>query len=187
MKSEAIDSRYAVVTGPGTLRMERLLPGPIERVWSFLTESEKRGKWLASGPMDLRIGGGVTLVFDHDTLTPHDEPRPQEYGEGCEKGSTHTGHVRECDPPRLLTFTWDESSGFSSVVTFELSEQGDNVLMVLTHRQLGDNPEVLTSVSAGWHTHTGILISVLKGETPAPFWSTHLRLQGAYKRIHFGG
>ena len=32
-----------------TVRFERLLPGPIERVWAYLTESEKRRKWLASG------------------------------------------------------------------------------------------------------------------------------------------
>ena len=30
-----------------TVRFERLLPGPIERVWAYLTESEKRRKWLA--------------------------------------------------------------------------------------------------------------------------------------------
>jgi uncharacterized protein YndB with AHSA1/START domain len=25
---------YGVIVGPGTVRFERLLPGPIERVWS---------------------------------------------------------------------------------------------------------------------------------------------------------
>lgn len=39
---------YGVVTEPGTIRLERVLPGPLERVWSFLTESERRGRWLAA-------------------------------------------------------------------------------------------------------------------------------------------
>lgn len=36
-------SEYGVVTEPGTVRIQRVLPGPIERVWAYLTESEKRG------------------------------------------------------------------------------------------------------------------------------------------------
>ena len=34
-----------------TLRMQRRLPGPIERVWSHLTDSDLRRQWLASGPL----------------------------------------------------------------------------------------------------------------------------------------
>ena len=40
---------YAVATNPTTVRIERSLPGPIERAWEYLTDSEKRGKWFASG------------------------------------------------------------------------------------------------------------------------------------------
>lgn len=47
---------YGRLTAPDTLQIERLLPGPIERVWSYLTESEKRRKWLASGDMPLTRG-----------------------------------------------------------------------------------------------------------------------------------
>src|SRR5688572_17308230 len=48
---------YGVVTAPDTVRIERLLPGPIQRVWDYLTESELRGKWFASGELDARVGG----------------------------------------------------------------------------------------------------------------------------------
>jgi len=44
-------SEFGVLTEARTIRFQRLLPGPIERVWAFLTESDKRGRWLASGPM----------------------------------------------------------------------------------------------------------------------------------------
>ena len=47
----------------GTVRLERLLPGPIERVWAYLTESDKRATWFASGPFELRVGGKADLHF----------------------------------------------------------------------------------------------------------------------------
>ena len=37
---------------PGTVKMERLLPGPVERAWAYLTESDKRATWLAAGEFD---------------------------------------------------------------------------------------------------------------------------------------
>ena len=58
-------SEYGIVTEAGAVRFERLLPGPIERVWAYLTEPEKRGTWLAAGPMELRVGGRVELNFHH--------------------------------------------------------------------------------------------------------------------------
>ena len=56
---------------PGTVKMERLLPGPVERIWAYLTESDKRATWLAGGEFDLRVGGKVKLEFDNSKL-PND-------------------------------------------------------------------------------------------------------------------
>jgi uncharacterized protein YndB with AHSA1/START domain len=42
---------YGVLTEPATLKIQRLLPGPIERVWAYLTDSELRRRWLAAGEM----------------------------------------------------------------------------------------------------------------------------------------
>ena len=33
---------YGTLIEPATLKIERLLPGPIERVWAYLTDSELR-------------------------------------------------------------------------------------------------------------------------------------------------
>ena len=33
---------YGELIEPATLKIERLLPGPIERIWSYLTDSELR-------------------------------------------------------------------------------------------------------------------------------------------------
>ncbi len=100
---------FGTVIAPNTVRIERLLPGPIERVWAYLTESEKRGSWLASGDMDLRIGGQVELVFHNNALTDNDVAPPPKYEKYGGELRSH-GHVVECDPPRLLVFTWDEEA-----------------------------------------------------------------------------
>ena len=74
-------NEFGVVTEARTLRIRRVLPGPIERVWAYLTESEKRAKWLAAGEMELRVGGRVELTFRHSGLSPHAEPIPEKYAE----------------------------------------------------------------------------------------------------------
>jgi uncharacterized protein YndB with AHSA1/START domain len=70
-------SDYATSPEPGTVRLERLLPGPIERVWEYLTDAQKRATWLAGGVFDLRVGGVTRLEFRHDTLSA--EPPPEAY------------------------------------------------------------------------------------------------------------
>ncbi|MGH7865166.1 MAG: SRPBCC family protein [Candidatus Binataceae bacterium] len=171
---------YGVATELGAVRFERLLPGPIDRVWAYLTESEKRGKWLASGPMELRVGGRVELIFRHADLSPVPEPTPDRYKE---HGAGHTsyGHITRCEPPRLLSFRWGEESGDNSEVTFELSARDRDVLMVLTHRRLADRAAKV-SVAGGWHLHLGILVDHLNGRVPGPFWSTLALLDDEYER-----
>jgi uncharacterized protein YndB with AHSA1/START domain len=172
-------NEYGVVTEPGTVRLERVLPGPIERVWAYLTDSKKRGQWLASGAMELRVGGQVELNFDHEQLSPRTGPTPDRYKDHC----SFKGRVTRCDPPRLLSYTWGETSGSDSEVTFELTPRGADVVMVLTHRRL-EGREALLSVASGWHAHVGFLIDVLNDREPPDFWSTHARLEAEYgKRI----
>ena len=71
-------SEYGTKVGDGEVRFERLLPGPIERVWEYLTESGPRSRWFASGRMELHVGGKVELFFLHKNLAPDEEP-PERY------------------------------------------------------------------------------------------------------------
>jgi uncharacterized protein YndB with AHSA1/START domain len=158
------------------LRLERLLPGPIERAWSFLTESEKRGRWLATGEWELRPGGRVELNFAHDRLSA--EATPARYRD---MPMSFTGKVLRCEPPRLIEFTWIESDGVVSEVTFELSPRGDQVALAITHRKIPSRAELL-DIAGGWDVHTGILEDVLAGRTARGFWSTHARLVEEYAR-----
>lgn len=59
---------YGMIIEPGTLRIQRLLPGPIERVWAYLTESDKRATWLAAGAMKLENGAPLELEFRNSDL-----------------------------------------------------------------------------------------------------------------------
>ena len=172
-------SEYGMVTGPGTVRLERVLPGPIERVWAYLTEPEKRGKWLASGAMELRVGGRVELVFNHAELSAEKTP-PDEYKK-YESCTFRNGRVTKCEPPRLLSYTWGDDPKENSEVTFELSAQGKDVLLIVTHHRLRDRGEMV-GVSSGWHSHLGILDDQLNGREPRPFWTWIRRTKAEYEK-----
>lgn len=161
-----------------TVRFERLLPGPIERVWEYITDGEKRAKWLAGGKTEQVVGGSIELLFHNNSLSPlPDDPPPPKYCGNAEKMS-YSGRVTQCEPPRLFAHTW-ESEDEHSEVEYRLEAQDDKVLLVLTHRKLQDDDTVL-GICGGWHAHLEILIDVLEGRTPAPFWRTHTALEAAY-------
>jgi len=183
---------YGVLLAPRTVRLERVLPGPIARVWSYLVESDKRAEWLASGEMEPRVGGKVELWFNHSTLTPHKEVTPEKYKQFDGKSSAVPGRVLKWEPPRLLVIEWPQkvaatdgkpgaqNSHKVSNVTFELVPDGKNVLLTITHRNLADRSEVV-GVSGGWHVHTGILVDKLNGRVPKPFWAEHDKLEKEYE------
>lgn len=173
-------NEYGSVTEPETIRFERLLPGPIERVWDYLTDSKKRSTWLAGGEMELRVGGRVEFVFRNRELTGHDDPPPPKYAEYDKESFMH-GRVTICEPPRRLAYTWGEKTGEDSEVTFELTKRADKVLLVLTHRRLGSRDTML-GAAGGWHAHLDILADRLEGRAPASFWPTHTRLEAEYDR-----
>ncbi len=166
------DDEYGEVKEPETFRIERLLPGPIERVWSYLTEPEKRRRWFGAGPMELRPGGRVELQFRFSELSA--EKTPPTKDDECEVPA----RVTRCDPPRLLSYTWG-STPDASEVTFELTPRGKDVLLVITHRRLRDRG-TMVSVASGWHTHLGILGDILNGGEPRLFWATKIRMEEEY-------
>ena len=162
---------YGVLTEPATLTIQRLLPGPIERVWAYLTESDLRRRWLAAGPMDLKVGGELELVWRNDELTNPPGQRPAGFGDEHRMVS----RITEVDPPRKLAFTW----GKSGDVSFELTAKGSDVLLTVIHRRLPDRATMLM-VGAGWHMHLDILIARTTGNEPEPFWDGWSRLKKEY-------
>ena len=175
-------SDYGELLDEQTVRFERLLRGPIDRVWSYLTESDKRAQWLCAGDIESAEGGHVDMHFHNLSIsqsTKNDIPRPEKYKDRPEKMS-FAGKVTRCEPKALLEHTW-EFDDENSLVLYELTEEGDKVRLVLTHRRL-ETSDVVLSVSGGWHTHLNVLVDVLEGAALRPFYKMQAEYEAEYSR-----
>jgi uncharacterized protein YndB with AHSA1/START domain len=165
---------YGVLTEPTTLRIQRHLPGPIERVWDYLTQSDLRRRWFAAGDMKMEVGGAVELIWRNDELTDPPGQRPA----GSSGENRMQSRILELDPPHKLAIAWGASGGS---VSFELEQQGSDVLLTIVHRGVPDRASLL-NFGPGWHAHLDILAALLAGEQPKPFWDEIHRLKGEYAR-----
>lgn len=172
-------SEYGERIARGAVRFRRTLPGPIERVWSFLTESDKRARWFCAGETEQLVGGRTELLFHHANLSPlPDDPPPARHA-NLPDTVAFEGRITRWDPPRVLAYTWygkDEESD----VCIELEEQDGTVLLVLTHTRLRTREDEV-GVLGGWHAHLDILADVLHGRVPQPFWRRYAPLDREYE------
>ena len=152
----------AKITGRSTLTFERYLPGPIERVWAYLTDPKLLAKWFSDGVVADRVGGEVRF----------------------EIGAT--GRVTAYQPPRLLEYTWNEEEASSgpiddALVRWELSEEGERVRLTLTHSRLPEN-EVLAH-GAGWHAFLERMAARIDGRDPESFEGLFAQLKTTYAPV----
>ena len=174
------DEQYGKFTGPGEVRLVRTLPGPVERVWEYLTDPEKRARWFCGGVLEQKAGGKAEFAMVHKNLAPH-ETAPAKYAQVQDPGVTFEGRVLRCEPPRLLVYTFGSDD---SEVTFELTPQDKQVLLVLTHRTRSDEERSeLTNYASGWHTHLAHLVALLEGTPRPPFWAMHAKLLAEYEKL----
>ena len=164
---------YGALSEDATLTLERLLPGSIDRVWAYLTESDLRKQWLAAGTMEMRVGAPVELVWRNNELMDD----PGQPPEGFNGEHRMESEITELDPPHRLSISWGSTGG----VTFELEPVGDMVRFTLTHRRIPDR-SIMLNVSAGWHAHLDILAARLASEEPQPFWDHWTALKAEYDR-----
>ncbi len=178
-------NEYGELLDENTVKFERLLPGPIERVWSYLTESENRAQWLCGGDVETTVDGRVDMHFHNLSLSSDEDiPRPVKYKDKPEKIS-FMGKVTRCEPPHVLEHTW-EFGEESSEVCYKLEEQGDKVRLVLTHRRLESSDTVL-SVSSGWHARLNLLVDVLESKNLRPYYKMQMQYESEYgQRLGLG-
>ncbi|PZN97430.1 MAG: ATPase, partial [Hyphomicrobiales bacterium] len=133
MQTDAVQvntsKEYGEVLESGAVRFERLLPGPIERVWSYLVERDKRATWFCGGETEPRSGGKIDLFFKHSQIT--DEPPPESARKMNDEGSLMSGTVTVFEPPHRFAFNWVGMGDPDSDVEIELSPAGDKVKLVL--------------------------------------------------------
>ena len=161
----------------GAIHIERVLPGPIERVWSYIVDADKRALWFAGGSFEQKVGGKGEFVFDHRNLSH--EPTPEAWK--AMEGFRSPVSVVHIEPPRLLVLGWTEGER-SQELSFKLIPQGDKVLLVLRQSPVA-TPEDLSNYGLGWHTHLDTLEDRLEGRKPRGFWSNFERLQKVYGSV----
>ena len=173
MTDTATLDAYGILTEPATLTLQRLLPGPIERVWSYLTESDLRRQWLAAGDMEMTQGASVELVWRNGEISDPPGQRPP----GFSEEHRMVCQITELDPPHKLAITWGTTGG----VSFTLEPKGDKVLLTVTHHRVPER-NMLLNVSAGWHAHLDAMVTRMNGGKVSSFWETWSRLKAEYDR-----
>lgn len=174
MTESTFNHRHGVLAPDKSLRIQRRLPGPVERVWAYLTDSELRSQWLASGDMQLQAGASFELVWRNDELSHAADERP----DGFPAESRATCQFIEVDPPRCMRYIWP---GVGEVI-MELESMGGDVLLTVTHRQLVGERLIL-NVSAGWHAHLALLVAHLEGTAPPSLWATWKQARAEYEEL----
>ena len=146
---------FGTIANTGTIRFERVFPGPTERVWDYLTNPDLLATWLGKGEIQLHVGGYVELRFEGREGSSNDR-----------FGAMISGVVTHCQPPDSLGYYWTDSNTISNVI-FELERRGRDVLLLLTHAKL-PKPYVPTC-SAGWHARLDILEEQLHNRPSSSF------------------
>ena len=151
------NDKPAQFPAPGEIRIIRTLPGPIERLWSYLTDPEKRSRWFAGGPMELRVGGKVELFFQHKNIAPGETP-PEQYAKVHNEGFKMPGTILRCEPPRESSRREHERCGGSR---FQRRLEGD-----VAREQRSERPRV--EALAGRARVLGVLPHGLGAERDEP-------------------
>jgi uncharacterized protein YndB with AHSA1/START domain len=133
------------------VRFERLLPGPIDRVWSHLTQCDKLVAWYGqNGVIEPGEGGRV------------------EYMDGHVRGV-----VTQWRPPSRLAYSWNVFSPGQvkpaypeSYLNFDLAAAGAAVKLTLAHLPVLERFEAQNAM--GWHTYLDMLRAKLLGDEVQP-------------------
>lgn len=175
-------SDVAKIIDEHTIEFVRILPGPIEKVWAYLWDGEKRGEWFASGAMPTKPGEKFEMRFKHSTLSPNQATPPEKFIEMDKNGHCSENVLLKYEPPHLLAFTFgaEKHPDKVSEVEFKLTPEGDRIRFTLTHRKIPDQ-DYARGVSGGWHAHLAILEDKAYGRVPPAFWDVWRKTGSLYE------
>jgi uncharacterized protein YndB with AHSA1/START domain len=117
------------------ISMEELLPAPVERVWSVLTDARMIDRWLMrTDGFEAKVGARFTLG---------DEPRTDCRGHvECE--------VLELSPPHRMVWSWHGAEDPATTrLVIELEAYGQGTRLTLRHTGEADERTV-RGTTGGW-------------------------------------
>ncbi|NNC72716.1 MAG: SRPBCC family protein [Sphingomonadaceae bacterium] len=161
----------------GSLRFVRDLPGPIERVWDYFADPEKRATWFCGGTMAKKPGDRFTMTFDHAKLS--DEPFPERFAE-LKGGVSFDVELVEFEPPHRLVFRDFGVAGEEGRVSVTLEPDGERVTLTLIQSPHHEFAQLI-SAAAGWQAHIGLMIDELEGTPRRRFWAEHEVAEDHYR------
>jgi uncharacterized protein YndB with AHSA1/START domain len=142
--------------GVVTLRFERQLSHPPERVWRALTESDQLRHWMPCDVVGARKAGAeLTVVFWDDIATKHH--------------IEHTvlpGRIVVWEPHRRFAWEWDDE-----LLSYDLEPSGGGTRLTLAVR-VGSKSPGAVDVAAGYHVcldHLVALVALVDTERPPRF------------------
>ncbi|MEM8670034.1 MAG: SRPBCC family protein [Planctomycetota bacterium] len=170
---------FARMVGSSQLEIVRILPARRERVWEYLVDPRLRSQWFCGGETGQNPGEPFVMDFDHSRIS--DSPPPDDVG--CGDPIVMRGTLTVFEPPCKLAYEWPgQEAGDTSLVTIELTQQGENTHLRLVHSRL-TNPEFQKGASAGWHAHLDLLIDLVAGVTVRDFWLHYAEVKSHYETV----
>ena len=150
-----------------TVRLERTIPAPPERVYRAWLDPRLLVRWMAPGPFDITRAEVDERPGGHYRIW-HAEGRTPTGGFECE--------LAELVPHERIVFRWgfagpERRSGpvYDSLLTVAFRPAPDGgAVLTLVHERLDDlavaMPDAAANVSAGWADVLGKLAGLLSGE-----------------------
>ncbi len=133
-------------TPQSTIRLEQIVPVPIEQVFAAWTNPEQMARWYAPtdefttpiAEVDLRVGGKYKVGMKHKDR---------------EQANIVSGQYCRVDPPRCLSFTWaweaPQADSHETQVTLEFRPNADSTDLTLIHERFRDE-EARKQHNEGW-------------------------------------
>ena len=132
------------IVAESAVRFVRVLDAPAEKIWSFLTQSNRLPQWYGEGVIEPREGGKVSLMGGHIR-----------------------GVVTGWRPEKFLAYTWNVFSPGEEVSRFPISYLEfslDGSRLTLIHRPIPQAMQNQTMM--GWHTMLDLIAAGLHGDFP---------------------
>jgi uncharacterized protein YndB with AHSA1/START domain len=153
-EKESLMSATVVTPDQDAVVSEIDISAPPERVFKALTDAGDLSRWF-TGPscppkywkMDARVGGHYAYATNDGSVV----------GNAMSGFECH-GEILECDPPRLLVYSWisngHEDPSIGTLVRWELAKKGSGTHLKVTHSGLANLPAARKNYSGGW---TGVV------------------------------